>query len=110
MYTQKDKTKFRASKKWKEFRDRKRREQKVDPITGAKLTRLANLHHLDLNETHYEDLSDESHFVFLNRKTHETVHFLFSKSQPRQWRKRVLALIKILKKMENINSRENEKT
>lgn len=110
MYTQKNKTKFRASKKWKEFRDKKRKEQKVDPITGAKLTRMANLHHLDLNEEHYEDLSDESHFVFLNQAMHKTVHALFLKSKPREWRKRVLALIKILKEMENINSRENEKT
>lgn len=106
MYTQKDKTKFRATKKWKEFRDRKRKEQKVDPITGAKLTRMANLHHLDLNEEHYEDLSDESHFVFLNQAMHKVVHALFLKSKPREWRKRVLALIKILKEMENINSRE----
>lgn len=104
MYTQKDKTKFRASKKWKEFRDRKRKEQKVDPITGAKLTRMANLHHLDLNKEHYEDLSDESHFVFLNQAMHKVVHALFLKSKPREWRKRVLALIKILKEMENINS------
>lgn len=109
MYTQKDKTKFRASKKWKEFRDRKRKEQKVDPITGAKLTRMANLHHLDLNEEHYEDLSDESNFIFLNQAMHKVVHALFLKSKPREWRKRVLALIKILKEMENINSRENKK-
>ena len=47
---QKAKSKFRASKKWKDFRDKKRKEQKLDPVTGAKLTRRANLHHLDLNE------------------------------------------------------------
>lgn len=109
MYTQKDKTKFRASKKWRDFRDRIRHVQEKDPVTGAKLSRMSNLHHKDLNEEHYEDLSDESHFVFLNKKTHETVHFLYVKSKPREWRKRVLVLIKILKEMENINSRENEK-
>ena len=102
---QKEKQKFRASKKWRDFRDKKRKEQKVDPITGAKLSRLANLHHLDLNEEHYEDLSDESHFVFLNQAMHKTVHALFLKSKPREWRKRVLALIKILKQMERINDR-----
>ena len=102
---QKEKQKFRASKKWKDFRDKKRKEQKVDPITGAKLSRLANLHHLDLNEEHYEDLSDESHFVFLNQAMHKTVHAMFLKSKPREWRKRVLALIKILKQMERINDR-----
>lgn len=101
---QKDKTKFRASKKWKEFRDKMRKEQKTDPITGAKLTRMANLHHLDLNEDHYEDLSDKSHFVFLNQMDHKIVHALFLKSKPKEWRKRILALITILKKMEKINS------
>ena len=110
MYTQKDKTKFRTSKKWRDFRDKKRKEQKVDPITGAKLTRMANLHHKDLDEEHYEDISNEDNFVFLNKKTHDVVHFFFLKSKPTEWRKRVLALIKILKEMENINSRENEKT
>lgn len=34
---QKAKSKFRQSKKWKDFRDKKRNEQKTDPITGAKL-------------------------------------------------------------------------
>ena len=43
---QKMKGKFRGSKEWKEFRAYMRDKQKVDPITGAKLTRMANLHHL----------------------------------------------------------------
>lgn len=102
---QKAKQKFRASKKWRDFRDKKRKEQMVDPITGAKLSRLANLHHLDLNEEHYEDISDESHFIFLNQMMHKVVHALFLKSKPREWRKRILALIKILKQMEKINSK-----
>lgn len=105
MNNQKQKQKFRASKKWKDFRDTVRHEQQNDPVTGSKLTRMAQLHHKDLNEEHYEDLSNRSHFVFLNVKTHETVHFLFSKVHPRQWRKRVLALIQILKDMEKINSK-----
>lgn len=103
MNNQKAKQKFRASKRWKEFRDRVRHEQINDPVTGAKLTRMAQLHHKDLNEEHYEDLSVRDNFVFLNRKTHDTVHFLFSKAHPKQWRKRILALIKILKQMEKIN-------
>ena len=102
---QKAKQKFRGTKVWKEFRARVRHEQINDPVTGQKLSRLANLHHMNLDETHYEDLSIRDNFVFLNRKTHETVHFLFSKVHPRQWRKRILALIKILKQMEKINSR-----
>ena len=97
------KTKFRATKKWKEFRDHMRELQKTDPVTGQKLTRLANLHHCDLNEEHYEDLSNEDNFVFLNQMTHRCVHFLFSKSKPKQWRERIERLIPILEKMEKIN-------
>ena len=97
------KTKFRATKKWKEFRDHMRELQKTDPVTGQKLTRLANLHHCDLNEEHYEDLSNEDNFVFLNQMTHKCVHFLFSKSKPKQWRERIERLIPILEKMEKIN-------
>lgn len=102
--TQQKKTKFRTTKKWKDFRDKIRKQQVNDPVTGSKLTRMANLHHKDLDENNYEDLSDESHFVFLNKMTHDTVHFLFSKKDPKRWRKRVLELIKILKSMEQINS------
>lgn len=36
---------------------------------------------------------------------HKVVHALFVKSKPREWRKRVLNLIKILKKMEKLNSK-----
>ena len=74
-----------------------------DPITGQKLTRLANLHHKDLNEEHYEDLSNEDNFVFLNQLSHKVIHYFFSKSNPKQWRKRILEVIKILKEMERIN-------
>lgn len=103
---QKEKTKFRASKQWKNFREKKRKEQEKDPITGAKLGRCANLHHCDLDETHYEDLSNEDNFVFLNKATHDVVHWFFSRKDPRRWRKRILAMIKLLKKMEVINTIE----
>ena len=101
---QKAKTKFRSSKPWKEFRDKKRKEQQFDPITGAKLTRMANLHHCDLNEEHYEDLSNEDNFVFLNQASHKVVHYFFLKSKPSEWRKRIERIIPILEKMEELNS------
>ena len=101
-YGQDAKRKFRATKKWKEFRDYMRKKQKVDPITGQKLTRMANLHHLNMNEEFYEDISDEDNFVFLNQATHDTIHFFFLKSKPTEWRKRLLRLIPYLKKMEKL--------
>lgn len=99
-----DKQKFRASKEWKDFRKRKFAEQKTDPVTGSKLTKMANLHHKDLDESHYTDISNENNFVMVNQKTHEAIHLLFSKKYPKQWRKRIEALTKILEDMERINT------
>ena len=104
MNNQKTKQKFRASKKWKDFRAKKRKEQEKDPITGAKLGKMANLHHCDLDEAHYEDISNEDNFVFLNKMSHSVVHFFFSRKDPKRWRSRILNIINILKKMEKINT------
>jgi hypothetical protein len=101
---QKEKTKFRGTKKWKDFRDRMRKKQQKDPITGAKLGRMANLHHCDLDESHYEDISNEDNFVFLNKMSHDVVHFFFSKTKPHQWRERIANIIPILEKMEELNA------
>lgn len=104
--TQKAKTKFRATKKWKDFRDRMRDKQdKKDPVTGQKLTRMSNLHHKDLDESHYEDLSEEDNFVFVNQVTHKVIHWFFSKSKPKQWRERWERLRPILEDMEKLNTK-----
>lgn len=97
-----DKKKFRASKEWKEFRYIMRERQRIDPVTKQKLTKMANLHHLDMDDEHYDDLSNVDNFVFLNQKTHECVHFLFSKTHPTQWRDRIRVLAAICQKMENL--------
>jgi len=76
--SQKDKTKFRQSAKWKKFKVYMKKLKKVDCVTLFPLRKGHNLHHLDLNDEHYTDISDISHFEPLNRKTHETVHFLYS--------------------------------
>ena len=104
-YDQKAKKKFRDSKRWKEFR-RQMYEQsgRECAVTGYKLTKLWQLHHMDLVEEHYENLNPEN-FVCLSWNMHKVVHALFVKSKPREWRKRVLNLIKILKKMEKLNGK-----
>lgn len=43
-----------------------------------KLTKTADLHHMDLNPDNYCDLSNPEHFVFLSSSMHETVHTLYS--------------------------------
>lgn len=75
--SQKEKNKFRRSSKWLEFRAYQKKKHNIDCITLSPLRKGWNLHHLDLNEEHYEDLSNESHFVPLNKKTHDVIHFLY---------------------------------
>lgn len=76
--TQKMKTKFRASKKWKEFRHLKYVEQGGRcPLCGMKLGKTANLHHLDLNPENYTDLSKPENFVFLCHSCHEFIHYKY---------------------------------
>ena len=75
---QKKKRNFRASKKWKDFRHQKNVEQKgLDIITKKKLLKRANLHHMNLDENKYEDISHPEQFVFLNSMTHDFVHWLY---------------------------------
>lgn len=101
--TQKDKRRFRDSKRWKEFREHmKSLQENRCQITGAKLTKLWQLHHMDLDENNYQNLDDDN-FVCLSWNMHKVVHALFVKSKPKAWRSRVLNLIRILKKMEKLN-------
>lgn len=99
---QKFKKKVRNSKAWKTLRHEKNVEQKgIDPITGSKLTKLANLHHMDLNENNYSKLDNKDNFILLNRQTHETLHILY------KWfarDKRVISrLVELLEKMKKLN-------
>ena len=71
------KAKFRKSKEWKEFRKRIFDKQDgKDTITGKKLYKGYNVHHLDMSEANYDKLTEEN-FVALNKQTHEALHFLF---------------------------------
>ena len=103
--TQDIKTKFRRTAAWKKFRNKVKSEQKIDPITEKPLSNTYNLHHLDLNPEHYTDISNPDHFIGLNSSSHDIVHFAFGDSRTRKnWRRIVLNLIKVLKKMETLNS------
>lgn len=73
---QKAKRKFRSSSKWKDFRTSFKNE--VDVITNKKLYKGWNLHHKDLNENHYEDITDRNKFCSLNKSTHEMIHWLYN--------------------------------
>ena len=71
------KAKFRQSKAWKEFRKRVFDKQDgKDIITGKKLYRGYNVHHLDMSAENYDQLMEEN-FIAVNKTTHETIHTLF---------------------------------
>ena len=71
------KAKFRQTKDWKEFRKRIFDKQDgKDVITGKKLYRGYNVHHLDMSAENYDQLIEEI-FVAVNKQTHESLHFLF---------------------------------
>lgn len=74
---QRDKARFRATGEWKQFRsDMKAASGGTDALTGRPLRGGAQLHHLDQRAENYRDL-DPRRFVYLNRKSHEAVHFLY---------------------------------
>ena len=71
---QNEKSKFRTTSVWKEFR--KRFIGKVDPVTLKKLPKRFNLHHMDLCPKNYTDLKANK-FVALGNKPHEIIHYLY---------------------------------
>lgn len=75
--TKEDKAKFRKSPKWKAFRKKIYAVCPRDTITKKLLRRDWNLHHIDMNDKNYTDLSDSHKFTPLNKDTHEFVHWLF---------------------------------
>jgi hypothetical protein len=77
MKAQARKTKFRRSSKWMKFRKRMKAKQKVCQLTLRPLLKGWNLHHMNLDEEFYEDITNENNFKCLNKKSHEVVHFLF---------------------------------
>lgn len=97
--TQKEKTKFRASAKWKKFRAyMKKLSGGVDTVTGKPLYKGCHLHHLD--EKNYSDLKPEK-FVCLNSTTHKVVHWLERYSNYEEVAANLVAIVKKMKDFEN---------
>jgi len=95
---QSEKSKFRETTVWKEFR--KKFVGKQDPITLKKLPKRFNLHHMNLCPLDYTELKMDS-FVPLNGTTHDLVHYLYGYYRKD---KNVLKRLKtVLDKMVEIN-------
>ena len=98
--TQNKKSKFRSTNTWKSFRKSMKIKRKNDVITGRPLLKGWNLHHCDLNEEHYEDISNDYNFECLNKTTHEVIHWLF---RYKNWREILKNIETLLEKMEKLN-------
>lgn len=99
------KVQFRRSKEWKTFRNKIKKKQKIDPITGSPLTKTCNCHHLNLNPKHYTDIEKEENFVCLNSTTHAVIHWFYGDSKNRKdWKTRIKRVIEFLELMDNINN------
>ncbi len=72
-----ERSKFRKSEAWKKLRAKCRLHTSVDFITKKPLEKTWNLHHLDLNVQHYDQIDSLERFMPLNKKTHEIIHELF---------------------------------
>lgn len=71
--------KFRASSAWKKFRKQMAdKYNHTDPITNKNLRKGYNLHHLNLNKDEYTNITNEEHFLPLNKNTHDTLHFCYN--------------------------------
>ena len=103
---QKMKRDFRATKKWKEFRKELKEKQKVDPITNRPLTKMCNLHHRDLNDKNYTNISNKDNFVCYNQMTHKVVHYLYNVCKREGLETTLLNLKRELEVMLVINDKE----
>ena len=80
-YLENQKEKFRKSREWKEFRAKMAiKANHRDYITGKKLVKGFNVHHMktNLTEESYCDISNESEFIPLNSQCHKLLHYIFT--------------------------------
>ena len=76
---QQEKSKFRETTFWKEFRKGLKEKRKVDAITGRKLTKTWNCHHERFDSRLYTDLNDD-YFLCLNNQMHDLLHVCVSET------------------------------
>lgn len=89
---QAEKTKFRGSSSWQKWRKViKGYRGNRDYITQKPLRSGWNCHHMDLDENHYQDITNPEHFYAFNSKTHDFVHwgYTYYKEDKEEFIKRI---------------------
>lgn len=70
---------FRRTSVWNNFRKGLKDKRKVDFLTGRKLTKTWNCHHMRFDSRLYTDL-DEEYFRCYNNQMHDLVHTCVSET------------------------------
>lgn len=70
---------FRRTSIWNNFRRDLKNERKVDALTGRKLTKTWNNHHVRFDSKLYTDL-DKEFFLCLNNQMHDFLHIAISET------------------------------
>lgn len=95
----KKKNSVRQSSEWKELREEVKKSQRTDPLTGSRLTKDFNCHHMCMDPDRYSDLNREN-FVGLNKLSHTVIHFF---AEMKDWRAGVSKLTELLERMEELS-------
>lgn len=74
------KNKFRSTYIWKDFRNEIKKKRKVDALTGRKLTKTWNLHHIRTDSKLYTDL-DEKFYLAMNSQQHTVWHVIYEETR-----------------------------
>lgn len=73
-----DKSDVRKTKEWLELKCYVyHRQNGLDPFTGSKITKMANLHHINFHDSDYGDFNSDN-FILLNTTSHRVLHFLMA--------------------------------
>lgn len=72
------KTKFRASKTWKDYRKQIISERGLLCECCNRKTKSLTLHHKNMDKTQYTNLTDKTHFSLLCPTCHSFLHFCYT--------------------------------
>lgn len=107
MKTSKAKAKIRDTAEWKKLRIRiADRQMNKDFITGKPLRKGWQVHHLDMSFENYGNFNDDSHFIGINRSTHEVVHTLYR--YYRNDKNYIVRIVQVLDEMLKLNEKEKQ--
>lgn len=99
-----DKTEVRKTKEWLELKCFcYHRQDGKDPLTGRKLPKTSNLHHMDFHDENYGNF-DSDNFVLLSQMSHKLIHYLFSCMHNRGFDEVMEELRRLYKRHEKLNS------